>query len=79
MPHACKVPELGENIETGTVVKVLVAVGDRIAPDQAIIELETGKAVLEVPSDSAGLVETIHVKAGDEVTVGQALITVSGA
>lgn len=76
MPHDCKVPELGENIESGTVVKVLVKQGDRIALQQAVVELETGKAVLEVPSDQEGVVETIHVKAGDEVRVGQPLITI---
>ena len=76
MPTEFKLPELGENIESGDLTKVLVAVGDTIAKDQAVIELETEKATVEVPSPVAGRVSAIHVKEGDKVKVGQPIITV---
>ena len=50
MPIEFALPDLGENIENGDVVSVLVAVGDTLAEDQPVIELETDKAVIEVPS-----------------------------
>ena len=67
-------PELGEKIEAGNVVNVLVAVGDRIAKDASILEVETDKATLEVPAPVAGVVREVRVKAGDEALVGQVLI-----
>lgn len=71
-----KLPELGENVETGTVVKILVSKGDEIKKDQAILELETEKALLEVPSNVGGVIKEILVKEGDEVKVGQTLLVV---
>ncbi len=71
-----KVPELGENIESAEITKLLVSEGDTIEKDQAVIELETGKATVEVPCPFAGTVSKIHVKEGDEVKVGQAILTV---
>ena len=70
-----RVPELGENIKDGDIVNVLVAVGDEVAKDQPIVEIETGKAAVEMPSPEAGRVEKVHVKAGDKVKIGQALFT----
>ncbi len=69
-------PELGEGIESGEVVQVLVAVGDTIAKEQAVLELETDKAVVEVPAPVSGTVQAIHVRAGDQAAVGQLLMTV---
>lgn len=74
-----KVPELGENIDSGDVVKVSVAVGDTISKDQTIVELETDKAVLEVPSSAGGKVSQVHVKAGDKVSVGDVLLSLDAA
>jgi pyruvate dehydrogenase E2 component (dihydrolipoamide acetyltransferase) len=71
-----KLPEVGEGITSGTVVSVLVNVGDTIQEDQAILELETDKAVVEVPSTVSGVVESINVKANDEAKVGQVILTV---
>ena len=68
-------PELGENIETGDVVQVLVAVGDTVAADQPVVELETDKATIEVPSPAAGTVASIAVQAGDSIAVGQLILT----
>ncbi|PWT84242.1 MAG: branched-chain alpha-keto acid dehydrogenase subunit E2 [Blastocatellia bacterium] len=74
-------PELGENIETGDVLRVLVQPGDTVSKDQPVIELETDKATIEVPSSVAGRVTEVKVKAGDKVKVGQPILTVqeSGA
>jgi pyruvate dehydrogenase E2 component (dihydrolipoamide acetyltransferase) len=71
-----KVPELGENVATGDVTKVLVNVGDTIAREQPVLELETDKATVEVPSSVAGVVKEIRVKKGDKVKVGAVVLTV---
>src|SRR3954468_10350913 len=77
MPTEVKLPELGENIEKGDVVRVLVKVGDVISADQPIAELETDKATIEVPSPIAGAVSEIKVKPGDKVKVGAVLLLVT--
>ena len=69
-------PELGEGMEAGDVVQVLVTVGDTIAAEQPVLELETDKAVVEVPAPVSGTVKAIHVQAGDKAAVGQLLLTV---
>ena len=69
-------PELGENIAAGDVLRVLVKPGDMIAKDQPVLELETDKATIEVPSSIAGKVKDIKVKAGEKVKVGQAILSV---
>ncbi len=74
-----KLPEMGDGIASGDVLKILVAVGDEIEENQTIVELETDKAVVEVPSTESGKVEKLHIKEGDNVPVGAALITVSGS
>jgi pyruvate dehydrogenase E2 component (dihydrolipoamide acetyltransferase) len=71
-----KVPELGENVEQGDVTRVLVKVGDTIKKDQSVVELETDKATIEVPSSVAGVVKDIKVKQGDKVKVGAVILTV---
>ena len=71
-----KIPELGENVGTGDVTRVLVNVGDTIARDQPVVELETDKATIEVPSSVAGVVKEIKVKRGDKVKVGAVVLTV---
>lgn len=75
MSFEFKLPELGENITTATIVGVLVNVGDQIESGQPVLELETDKAVLEVPSDVGGTVTAVHVKAGEEIGIGQLLLT----
>jgi pyruvate/2-oxoglutarate dehydrogenase complex dihydrolipoamide acyltransferase (E2) component len=74
MPLEMKLPELGENVEKGDVVRVLVSAGDDVAKDQAVLELETDKATIEVPSSVAGKVTDVKVKAGDKVKVGQVVL-----
>ena len=76
MPTDFTLPELGENIAAGDVLRVLVNPGDTLAKDQPVLELETDKATIEVPSSVAGKIKEIKVKAGDKVKVGQAILTV---
>jgi pyruvate dehydrogenase E2 component (dihydrolipoamide acetyltransferase) len=71
-----KLPELGENVAAGDVLTILVKAGDTIAKDQAVLELETDKATIEVPSSVAGKVAEIKVKVGDKVKTGQVILTV---
>ena len=71
-----KLPDLGENIDGGDVIGVLVAIGDQLSEDQPVIELETDKAVIEVPSSVAGKVVDIHVNQGDHTLVGSSILTV---
>jgi pyruvate dehydrogenase E2 component (dihydrolipoamide acetyltransferase) len=77
MATEVKLPELGENIEEGDVVSVLVAAGDSVEKDQALLELETGKATVEVPSPVAGVVASLLVSEGDKVKVGQPILTMA--
>jgi pyruvate dehydrogenase E2 component (dihydrolipoamide acetyltransferase) len=70
-----KLPELSDGVETADVLDVLVAVGDDVGKDQAIIEIETDKATAEIPSPEAGKITQVHVKPGQTVTVGTILVT----
>ena len=76
MSKEFKLPELGENIESADIINVLVKPGDKIVREQSIIEIETDKATIEVPSSYAGIVEEVLVKQGDKVKVGQTIIKV---
>lgn len=76
MAEEFKLPPLGENIEQGDVVSVLVNVGDEIAEGQAVLELETDKATVEVPSEVSGKIKQIYVADGDTVKVGELVLTV---
>jgi pyruvate dehydrogenase E2 component (dihydrolipoamide acetyltransferase) len=71
-----KVPELGENVAGGDVMRVMVNVGDTVARDQPVLELETDKATIEVPSSVAGTVKEVRVKKGDKIKVGAVVLTV---
>jgi pyruvate dehydrogenase E2 component (dihydrolipoamide acetyltransferase) len=72
-------PELGEGVTEGELVKFTVKVGDRIKADQTIAEMMTDKATVEVPSPSAGVVKELRAKDGDVISVGQALIVIDDA
>lgn len=69
-----KLPNLGDGVAAGDVLRVLVKVGDTLAADQAVLELETDKATLEVPSTVGGRVAEIKVKQGDKVKPGQVVL-----
>jgi pyruvate dehydrogenase E2 component (dihydrolipoamide acetyltransferase) len=74
-----KLPELGENIEQGDLVRLMIAPGSHVSEGQPVMELETDKAVIEVPSSMSGTVQDVRVKQGDKVKVGQVIFTVAGA
>ena len=74
-----RVPELGENIETGDVVRIAVQPGDTVSEGQAVVELETDKAVIEVPSSVSGKVVEVKVKQGQKVRVGDVIFMLEGA
>jgi 2-oxoisovalerate dehydrogenase E2 component (dihydrolipoyl transacylase) len=71
-----KLPDLGEGLTDGEVVRWLVAEGDAIALNQPIVEVETAKAVVEIPSPYAGTVVKLHAGEGDTIDVGAPLISV---
>ena len=77
MPTEFKIPELGENVSAGDVVRVLVKAGDTIEKDQPVLELETDKATIEVPSSVSGTIQEVKVKPGDKVKVGQVVLTLA--
>jgi pyruvate dehydrogenase E2 component (dihydrolipoamide acetyltransferase) len=72
-------PELGENITAGDVVRVLVSPGDTVKKDQPLLELETDKATIEVPSTLSGTVKDVKVKPGQKIKVGEVVLTVDEA
>ncbi len=71
-----KLPDLGEDIETGDVVRVYVSPGDKVEKEQALMELETDKAALDIPSPAGGVIKEVHVKEGDTIKIGQLLVTI---
>jgi pyruvate dehydrogenase E2 component (dihydrolipoamide acetyltransferase) len=71
-----KLPELGENIDQGDLVRLMISLGASVTEGQPVMELETDKAVVEVPSSVTGTVNEIHVKEGQKVKVGQVIFTV---
>src|SRR5271155_5794871 len=71
-----KLPELGENIESGDLVRLMIKSGGTISEGQPVMELETDKAVIEVPSSVTGTIGEIRVKEGDKLRVGQVIFTV---
>jgi len=76
MIQEVRLPEISENVETGDVIKVMVTVGDVIDIDQPLVELETDKAVLEVPSPFKGKVTEILVSEGDTIKIDQVILKV---
>ena len=71
-----QLPDLGEGLTEGEVVRWLVAEGDAVVLNQPIVEVETAKAVVEIPAPFAGTVRKLHAAAGDTVEVGAPLISV---
>jgi pyruvate dehydrogenase E2 component (dihydrolipoamide acetyltransferase) len=75
MVHEIKLPELGENLHSGEVMEVKVAVGDTVSAGQTLLEIEAEKSTIEVPAPEAGRVTQILVKKGDQVQVDQTICT----
>src|SRR5438270_94547 len=70
-----KLPDLGEGLTEGEILKWLVSPGDTVKLNQPIVEVETAKAAVEIPSPYAGVVTTLHHGEGDTVDVGSPIIT----
>jgi pyruvate dehydrogenase E2 component (dihydrolipoamide acetyltransferase) len=73
-----RLPELGENIDQGDLVRLLISPGSKVSEGQPVMELETDKAVVEVPSSVTGTVKEIRVREGEKVKVGQVIFTLEG-
>jgi pyruvate dehydrogenase E2 component (dihydrolipoamide acetyltransferase) len=74
-----RLQELGENISQGDLVRLMIAPGAKVSEGQPVMELETDKAVVEVPSSVSGVVNEVKVKEGDKIKVGQLIFTLQGA
>lgn len=75
MAREFKLPDLGEGIAEAQIIKVLIKPGDHIAPDQYLMEVETDKAAVEIPSPYSGIAKEVHVKEGQTVNVGDVIVT----
>ena len=78
MSYEFKLPDLGEGLTEGEVARWLVAEGDEIAEDQPLVEIQTDKTTVEIPSPAAGTVTSIRVAEGDVVPVGTVLVVIGG-
>ena len=79
MTHEIRVPEVSEGVTEGTIVDIAVAVGDRVEVDQTLLELETDKAVIAIPSPLAGTITEIRVAQGDSVVIGAVVMVIESA
>lgn len=79
MPIEFTLPDLGENISSAGVLAVLVKAGDEVKIDTPILEIETDKATIEVPSDVTGKITEVLVKPGDKATPGQVVLKLEGS
>jgi len=70
-----KLPELGENVEGGDIINIMVSKGDSVTKEQTLMEIETDKAVIELPAPVDGSIKELHVENGDSIIIGQLLVT----
>lgn len=75
MPRQFILPDLGEGISEAQIVRVLIKQGEHVALDQYLLEVETDKAAVEIPSPFAGIAKQVHVKEGQTVNVGAVIVT----
>jgi pyruvate dehydrogenase E2 component (dihydrolipoamide acetyltransferase) len=76
VPYEFKLPDLGEGLTEGEIAKWLVAEGDEVAEDQPLVEIQTDKTTVEIPSPAAGKVSSIRVAEGEVVPVGTVLVVI---
>src|SRR5881409_3264057 len=76
MTYEFKLPDLGEGLTEGEIAKWLVAEGDEIAEDAPLVEIQTDKTIVEIPSPAAGRVARILVSEGEVVAVGTVLVVI---
>jgi len=79
MPRPFVLPDLGEGLTEAEILKVLVNEGDVLAEDAPLLEVETDKATVEIPSPFGGRVARVHVRPGQSVKVGDVLVTFEDA
>src|SRR5206468_4875605 len=76
MPYDVKLPDIGEGVAEGEIVRWLVRVGDRVNEDQPLVEVMTDKASVEIPAPRAGVVAALHAEEGQVVNVGATIVTI---
>jgi pyruvate dehydrogenase E2 component (dihydrolipoamide acetyltransferase) len=74
-----KLPEIADNVNSATVLEILVSQGDKVEKDDPLAEMESDKATFDLPADAAGTVKEIKISTGDEVKVGQVMFTIDTA
>ncbi|MHC4088882.1 MAG: dihydrolipoamide acetyltransferase family protein, partial [Planctomycetota bacterium] len=79
MPQEFILPDLGEGITEAQIVRLLISEGDTVTEDQALMEVETDKAAVEIPSPYAGIAQRIHVQEGQTVKVGDVMVSFAEA
>ena len=70
-----RLPDLGEGVKEGQIVRLMIAEGDRIVEDQPLMEVETDKAAVVIPSPYSGVVEKLHISEQQIVNVGDVMVT----
>jgi pyruvate dehydrogenase E2 component (dihydrolipoamide acetyltransferase) len=78
MAYEFKLPDLGEGLTEGEIARWLVAEGQEIAEDEPLVEIQTDKTTVEIPSPAAGTVTSILVEEGKVVAVGTVLVVIGG-
>ena len=79
MSNEIKLPDLGEGVIEGEIVKIKVSPGDTISVDQPLLEVMTDKASMEIPSTREGVIKEVKAKPGDMVEVGQTLFVLESS
>src|SRR3954471_1855909 len=79
MPYDVKLPDIGEGIAEGEIVRWMVKVGDAVKDDQPLVEVMTDKASVEIPSPRTGTIAAIHAEAGATVPVGSVIVSIAVA
>lgn len=78
MSRQFTLPDLGEGISEAQIIRVLIKEGDMVAEDQYLMEVETDKAAVEIPSPYGGIAQKVHVEEGQTVNVGDVIVTFDG-
>src|SRR5258708_6499912 len=79
MPYDVKLPDIGEGIAEGEIVRWLVKPGDAVKEDQPLVEVMTDKASVEIPSPRTGHIEALHAEEGQVVPVGTVIVSIAVA
>src|SRR6058998_2208981 len=77
MPYDVKLPDIGEGIAEGEIVRWLVKPGDPVREDQPLVEVMTDKATVEIPSPRSGTIAALRAREGEVVPVGSAIVTIA--